>query len=119
MSNEHMIAVVNGYMDAFEHKDISIIRNMYAADAVVEDPVGSEPHEGIDAILGFYEGALAMGPKLALTGPVRCAGSSAAFPFQVSMGDMTMDIIDVFDFDDQGKVKHMRAYWGPDNTNQG
>ena len=111
MSKEHMIAVVNGYVEAFDKQDIGIIRNMFATDATVEDPVGSEPHVGIDAILGFYEGALSMGPKLALTGPVRCAGNSAAFPFQVSLGEMKMEIIDVFDFDDQGKVKHMRAYW--------
>ena len=32
---------------------------------------------------------------------------------------MTINIIDVFDFNDDGKVVRMRAYWGPDNMSQG
>ena len=119
MDNKHMIGVVERYMDAFNNKDISIIRDMYAEDAVVEDPVGTEPYVGMEAILGFYEGAIETGPSLALNGPVRCAGKSAAFPFQVRIGDLTGNIIDVFDFNDDGKVIHMRAYWGPDNMSQG
>ena len=43
------------------------------------------------------------------------AANTAAFPFQVKMGDMSIDIIDVFEFDDQGKVVSMKAYWGPEN----
>jgi steroid delta-isomerase len=27
-----------------------------------------------------------------------------------------MDIIDVFKFNDAGKVELMRAFWGPENT---
>jgi steroid delta-isomerase len=119
MDNKHMVGVVERYMDAFNNKDINIIRDMYAEDAVVEDPVGSDPHVGIKAILDFYQGAIDSGPTLALNGPVRCAGKSAAFPFQVRMGEMTISIIDVFDFNDDGKVVNMRAYWGPDNMSQG
>ena len=119
MDNKHMIGVVERYMDAFNNKDISIIEEMYADDAVVEDPVGTDPYVGMEAILGFYRGAIDTGPTLALNGPVRCAGNSAAFPFQARMGDVTIYIIDVFDFKDDGKVVNMRAYWGPDNMNQG
>jgi hypothetical protein len=28
---------------------------------------------------------------------------------------MTIDIIDVFEFDGQGKVNSMKAYWGPES----
>jgi steroid delta-isomerase len=31
------------------------------------------------------------------------------------MPGMVMDVIDVFEFDDQGKVCSMKAYWGPEN----
>jgi len=119
MDNQHMVQVVERYMDAFNNKDISIIEEMYAADAVVEDPVGSDPYVGIEAILGFYKGAIDSGPTLSLNGQVRCAGKSAAFPFQAHIGDVTVSIIDVFDFNEDGKVINMRAYWGPDNTTQG
>ena len=70
----------------------------------------------IEAVLGFYEGALASGANLELTGPVRCAGNCAAFPFRVVMPGMTVSIIDVFEFDESsGKVTSMKAYWGPES----
>ncbi len=110
------IAVVNRYVDAFAESSLEIIREIYADDAVVEDPVGSDPHVGIDAVLGFYEGALSSGAQLELTGPVRCAGNCAAFPFQVVMPGMKISIIDVFEFDESsGKVVGMKAYWGPES----
>ena len=112
MDNAAKIAVVKRYVEAFDKADLGIIREMYADDATVEDPVGSEPYVGIDAILGFYEGALASGAKLELTGDVRCAGNTVAFPFKVIMPGMEISPIDVFEFNADGKVQSMKAYWG-------
>ena len=112
------IAVVNKYVEAFEKQDMNIIKEIYAENAVVEDPVGSEPHVGIDAICSFYTIGLEMGAKLSLSGTPRCAGNSVAFPFVVTIGEMTIEVIDVFEFNDDGKITSMKAYWGPENTNQ-
>jgi steroid delta-isomerase len=42
-----------------------------------------------------------------------------AFPFKVTAGapgqEIVINIIDVFKFNDEGKVATMRAFWGPDN----
>lgn len=110
------VAVVERYIEAFEKEDIAIIRDLYADNAVVEDPVESEPHRGLDAVCAFYEGALASGAKLTLTGPVRATAHTAAFPFQVTAGEMCLNIIDVFEFNSAGKVASMKAYWGLDNA---
>ncbi len=110
------VAMVHKYVEAFAGSDMDLIREIYADDAVVEDPVGTEPNVGIDAICAFYERAFGMGVTLELTGTPRCAGNAVAFPFQVIAGDMRIEIIDVFEFDAQGKVNNMRAYWGPDNS---
>ncbi len=110
------IAAVHKYVEAFDKGDIEIIRELYADNAVVEDPVGSDPHEGIEAVLGFYESALGMGVKLELSGAPRCAGDAVAFPFRVIVGEMKIEAIDIFEFDDVGKVVSMKAYWGPENT---
>lgn len=115
MESSSKIAVVNRYVEAFDKADMDIIRDIYAADAVVEDPVGTEPHEGIEAICEFYKVGLESGAKLALTGPCRCAGNAVAFPFQVQMSGMNIDIIDVFEFNEEGKIASMKAYWGPEN----
>lgn len=119
MENRDMIAAVHKYVEAFDKADMDIIRELYADDAIVEDPVGSDVHNGIDAVVAFYEGALSSGAKLALTGNPRCAGNAVAFPFQVQMPGMAIEIIDVFEFDDSGKVNSMKAYWGPDSMVSG
>ncbi|WP_116368659.1 nuclear transport factor 2 family protein [Parahaliea mediterranea] len=119
METADKLAAVDRYIAAFESSDLGIIRDLYADDATVEDPVGTDPHHGIEAICTFYEGAMGAGAKLALTGTPRCAGNAVAFPFQVILPGMKMDVIDVFEFNDAGKVVSMRAYWGPENAIQG
>ena len=109
------IAAVHKYVEAFDQQDMDIIRDIYSVDARVEDPVGTDVHDGIDAVVAFYEGALGSGAKLELTGEPRCSGNAVAFPFQCKMPGMTISIIDVFEFNHEGKVNSMRAYWGPEN----
>ena len=52
-----------------------------------------------------------------MSGPVRCAATSLAFPFLLTVpGVRTNNIIDVFDLNDEGKIISMKAYWGPTNS---
>ena len=83
MEPSEKIAVVHKYVEAFEKQDIDIIKDIFAEDAKVEDPVGSDIHDGMEAIVAFYDNALSSGAKLRLSGDARCAGSAVAFPFQV------------------------------------
>jgi len=116
MEASDKIAMVNRYVEAFDKADMDIIRDIYSVDARVEDPVGTDAHDGIEAVCAFYEGALASGAKLGLTGEPRCAGNAVAFSFQVQMPGMSIDVIDIFEFDHEGKVNSMMAYWGPENV---
>ncbi len=115
MEASAMIAMVHKYVEAFAKEDMDIIREIYADDATVEDPVGTPLHVGIEAVCAFYEGALKSGAKLALSGDPRCSGNAVAFPFQVQMPGVGIDIIDVFEFDGEGKVNSMKAYWSGEN----
>ncbi len=107
---------VQMYVEAFEKADLSVIRKLYAVDATVEDPVGSPVRHGIEEIIEFYKAGFGMGMKLKLIGKPRCAGNSVAFSFDGVMKKMTISPIDVFELNADGKVQHMRAYWGPDNV---
>ncbi len=109
-------AVVQKYVEAFDKKDINLIKEIYAENATVEDPVGTDVRTGIAAICEFYEQGFAGDAKLTLTGPVRAAGNAVAFPFSVAAMGMVIDVIDVFEFDAQGKVVSMKAYWGAENV---
>ena len=115
MNTNEKIAVVNRYIEAFDKADLKLIKELYANDATVEDPVGSDVLNGIEAICQFYQSALDLGPKLTLTGTPRCVGNAVAFPFVSDVTGMKIEIIDVFEFDAEGKIKAMRAYWGPEN----
>jgi steroid delta-isomerase len=115
METTDKIRVVEQYVEAFANSDMGIIRHMFAGNARVEDPVGTPAHQGLEAVCAFYEGAMKMNVTLALTGTPRCAGNAVAFPFQVKMANTVIDVIDVFEFDDEGKVVSMKAYWGPEN----
>jgi steroid delta-isomerase len=46
---------------------------------------------------------------------VRCAGDSAAFPLAGNVNGMRVRAIDVFQFNDAGKIQSMRAYFGQDD----
>lgn len=107
--------VVARYAEAFEKADLGIIEDIYAADATLEDPCGTPPAVGIEAIKGFYKRAFDMGVKLVLDGKPRCAGNSVAFNFHVEMPGLKISPIDVFELNADGKVQSMKAYWSDDN----
>ncbi len=46
MEASDKIAAVHKYVEAFEKSDMDIIREIYADDAIVEDPVGTDLHVG-------------------------------------------------------------------------
>ena len=105
------------YPDMVTKGDVDGIVALYAENATIEDPIGSELHRGIDAVRAFYAGT-AGSVTMKLTGPVRVAGNEAAAPLIVLMGapgeENALDIISHMVFDDAGKVTSMRAFWSFD-----
>ncbi len=117
-TEEQMRAGMQAYIDAFNNEDLAAIVNLYADDATVEDPVGSELKKGRAEIEAFYKVALESGAKLTLSAPIRAShGNSAAMAFEVALNyqgaDMVIHAIDVMTFDEEGKYTSMKAYWGP------
>ncbi|MFM6950651.1 MAG: nuclear transport factor 2 family protein [Chakrabartia sp.] len=114
-----MEAAVHAYVAAFAKGDPEMAAGIFADDAIVEDPIGSEPRVGKEAIRAFYVQSMATGATLHLTGPIRIAAAHAAFAMQVRLHwdgkDMAIDVIDTFAFNTDGKVARMQAYFGPGN----
>ena len=118
VSEEQMRAAMQAYIDGFEQEDLEALVNLYADDATVEDPVGSELKKGRDEIEAFYRTALQTGAKLKLSAPIRAShGNAAAMAFEVSLNyegqDLVIHVIDVMTFNEAGKFTSMKAYWGP------
>lgn len=118
-TTEQMEAAVRAYVDGFAREDPETIVSLFAEDATVEDPVGTPAKVGRPAIREFYTMSIGTGAKLDLQGPIRVGGDFAAFAFQVRLklgeADATIDVIDVFRFDDAGKIQSMQAFFGPGN----
>jgi len=122
MTVDKIINKVQQLVNGVNSHDIAAIIDLYADDAIVEDPVGTDPQCGHEAIAAFYQQGFQVKIKFELTGPIRCAGNSAAFPFlaTIDLGEnkTRMEIIEVLDFNEEGKIQLMRAYWGPENCTQ-
>jgi steroid delta-isomerase len=109
-------ATVTTYLDAVARGSSADIAALYAENATLEDPVGSEPRVGKAAITEFY-GALEGGSQETELLTLRVSGSSAAFHFRVvtPVGDQVYEVepIDVMTFDADAKITSMRAFWSP------
>jgi len=119
MANPNDIrAVVSRYVELMNAGDADAIADLYTAEATIEDPVGSEPLAGREAIRDFYAAAAAGAVALELSGPVRVCGHEAAFPMLATIGPegrrSCLDIIDLMTFDEDARIRSMRAFWSPD-----
>ncbi len=115
-TTEHMRNVLQRYVDLLTSGDADGIMALYADDATVEDPVGSEPRRGRAAIAELYRNAAGK-VRLELDGRVRVAANCAAAPMighPAGMQGMVIEIVDVMTFNDDGLITSMRAYWSPD-----
>jgi steroid delta-isomerase len=116
-SPEEIRAKINSYVDMMCSSDIEGIMALYADDATAEDPVGGgNITEGIDAIRDFYSMTAPL-LQVELTGPICVAGNACAFPLlaALTMDGVTsyLDATDIFEFNDEGKISSMKAYWNP------
>ena len=112
-------AACETYVRCLEESELETLLDLFADDATIEDPVGTDLREGKDTLREFYTVACEGVAKACLSGNPRLAGNEVAFPFNVTAGapgeEIVINIVDVFRFNDEGKVVSMRAFWGPDN----
>lgn len=116
-THQEIQKVVDAYVETFEVGDPEIAVSLYAEDANIQDPIGTDTLQGIEAIRAFYTMAVGLKVKVKMRGPVRSSGNHAAFPFSIVRKDdgVQFDVIDTFKFNDEGKIVEMRAYWSEAN----
>lgn len=112
-------AACEAYVRCLTESDLEGLLDLFADDAAIEDPVGTDWREGKEVLRAFYAEACQGVAKAELTGDPRVAGNEVAFPFNVTAGapdqQVVINIIDIFKFNEDGKIATMRAFWGPNN----
>jgi steroid delta-isomerase len=112
-------AACETYVRCLTESDLEALLDLFADGAAIEDPVGTDWREGKEVLRAFYAEACQGVAKAELTGSPRVAGNEVAFPFNVTAGapgqQVVINIIDIFKFNEDGKIATMRAFWGPNN----
>ncbi|WP_424212364.1 nuclear transport factor 2 family protein [Streptomyces sp. BI20] len=120
VSEQRMKDVLTAYVEGFAAGDAEALIGLFAPDAIWEDPVGTEPRKGIEAIAEVYRHAAA-DTFLTLDTEIRAShGNEAAMAFTVDTRHegrrLRIKVIDVMTFDEEGRIARMRAYWGPSDV---
>jgi len=119
MSREQVETTISDYFAAIRDLDAEAFVASFAADAVSQDSVGAPLVSGYDGLRKFFKGIEATFTVLIMTGTaVYINQSEAAVHWQAEgtgqNGKTThFSGIDVFTFNEEGKISSLRAYWDP------
>ena len=106
---------VRKYLRALSARDLDTIRGFFDDDSTFEDPYGGRCLQGVAKIAAFYQKVFAYEWSAEQTGEACACGDAVAVPYRAKVGSNLVNCITVFQFADSGKLKSMRAYWGPEN----
>ena len=119
MSPETISRAIKAYFAALRAMDGEAWVATFAPDAVSYDPVGAPPHIGHDALRQFFAGIVAAFDKVGLTeDQVFIAGNGAGVKWTghgtgKNGRTVRFEGIDAFEFNEDGLIQTVRAYWNP------
>jgi steroid delta-isomerase len=107
-------SICDRYVAAVDAGDVDGVLSLYGDVPVVEDPVGSEPKVGREAVRAHYVASFGGRFSARRIGPVTVVGQRAAFQFRIDvpLGPTTMKltVTDVMTFDADTRILTMVAY---------
>jgi steroid delta-isomerase len=119
---ERIRNVFAAYAHGLSVGDADCLAALFAPDGVLEDPVGTPPHVGREAIRRFFQagfdqtgGRILFEPE----GAIRIRGPHAACAFiatcDKAQPPFKVETVDVARFDSEGQIVSMTAVLGPAN----
>jgi steroid Delta-isomerase len=121
-SVEELQKVVESYVDLVANGTPEQVADLYADGASVEDPIGADIRNTRESLIEFYGVIAAMDKATAELHWTKIAGDTAVFEFTLitETAGMSFKItpVDIMVFDEDGKIKTMRAVWRPEDLQQ-
>ena len=117
LSREQMRDAVDRYFASWARLDPSAYVACFTEDAIVHDPYGSRPYQGTTALRTFFNEVVQALQEVTIEAEaVHVAANRAAVVFQgKAIGKngkpVHVDGIDVFEFNDVGRITTLWAYW--------
>ncbi|MDR9855133.1 nuclear transport factor 2 family protein [Paenibacillus sp. VCA1] len=116
-TEQHIKTAMQSYIDCFNRDDLEGILSLYAEDAVVEDPAGSEPVRGKAAIAEFYRNVVNGTTRIRREEPIRGSHANSGamavhIETKVEGATIVIHVIEIMNFNDDGRIASMTAYWG-------
>jgi steroid Delta-isomerase len=113
---EQVRAAVTRYVETFQQQDREGWLDLFAADAVHYDPVGTPANRGREAIAGFWDRTFSMLEKGQFeVHNVFVCGDEAAMVFTftgtAAGGGITFDGAETYKVGGDGRITEFRAYW--------
>lgn len=108
---------VAAYFDALVASDADAFAALFAADATMQDPVGTPVHEGHVGVARFHKGLHRAWSNFSMAvDEVYARGHSAAVRWSAegtsaSGKRITFQGIDVFHVDKEGRIAQLEGYW--------
>ena len=120
---EQIRAAATAYAESFVERDRERFMAVLADDVEQIDPVGSTPNHGKDALGGFFDTVMASTERLDFeVRDLIVAGDEAAMVFHIVQhfadGGLTIDGIDIFRVNDDGKITQIKGYVDPEHIRQ-
>jgi steroid Delta-isomerase len=117
LTSEQIEAVIEDVFGAFVAFDVQRAVSHFAADGVVEDPVGTPPIQGTQAIAAYLETFPSLFSQIKLYSlDVKVCGQEAAVKWRLRFKTKTgnvffMEGIGVFKFNQEGKIQSEREFF--------
>lgn len=118
-SKEQMIATLDNMWAAVEAQDVDRMLSYMTEDAELEDPVGSGVRKGHAELREFFAGMSDYFETVSVRqDKVYPCGDQVALLWTISGRltngtDVTFDGIDIFKFNEDGKIQALWGYWNP------
>lgn len=107
--------VVTAYLGSLASQDIEARAALFAPDAIFEDPVGSKPVVGLEALRSVWTASRGLKVTASLKRLIVC-GREACYEFVADLdagdGDRaSINCIETLKLDAKGRIVEMRAYF--------
>ncbi|HJQ22558.1 MAG TPA: nuclear transport factor 2 family protein [Blastocatellia bacterium] len=117
LAPEQVEAAVEEYFNAVGAFDVQRYVSTFAADGVLEDPVGTPPLQGTAAITAFITNIIAPFSQIKhKIQDINVCGNEAAVNWKLDLmtktnKHITIDGMGVFSFNQDGKLQSVREFW--------